>query len=169
MRDITAIMLGAVVLALVGCKDAKPRPKPRTYLALLGNKSDAVIEHIQSTCPGHLVDSSASQVRQLMCFLPDHVVYAVDFDGHQRVASLQIYGTLSDATAIYERAFAPIVPDELREILRESLRTPKHDWIFWRPGGAVAMLANVNDLAEGRSDLIMWSVLDVDGTYSIEP
>jgi hypothetical protein len=169
MRNITAITLGAVVLALVGCNDAKPQPKPRTYLALLGNKSDAVIEHVQSTCPGHVVDLNSDGITNVMCFLPDYVYYAVVFDHRARIRSLEIYGTLIDATAIYERAFAPIVPDELREILRESLRTPKHDWIFWRPGGAVTMYAKVDDLLEGQQAYISWSVLDVDGTYSIEP
>ena len=64
MRNTVTILLAAL-LAFGGCKDST-KPKPQTYIALLGKKSDAVIKHFKATCPGNVFQTGNS----LGCYLP---------------------------------------------------------------------------------------------------
>lgn len=156
---------------LVACGDTKTPPKARTYLALLGNKSEAVLKHVESTCTGRVIRSTAPGVMSISCHLSDHVSYSVVFEEVRgRIRELEIEGTLADALPIYDRAFAPIVPDETRVILRTSLREPQRTEVFRKSGGEVAMyVSDLKRAHEGHAVRIAWSMVDLFGEYAPIP
>lgn len=159
----TAFVSGA--FALAACSDKKPPPKPRVRLALLGKNSAEVIAHFESTCPGRLIRAEKyPPIRRLACHLSNHAFYAMTFDdARERITELEIASTLADAFAIYDRAFAPIVPDETREVLRQSLREPSGTPVFRKSGGEVAMSFDVKRAREGNVTRIAWSMVDLVG------
>jgi hypothetical protein len=158
-RLLGSTALSCAVLVLLSCGEKKPVPEPpRIHLALLGKNSPDVIAHFESTCPGRHNRTESL----LSCHLPNRDTYSLVLDPkHERIGRLEISGTLADALQIYDRAFAPIVPEETREVLRASLLDPRQGDVFRKPGAAIRMyVGDVSRARAGEPVLFSWTMVD---------
>lgn len=172
------------IFALVACNDSKTEPKQPIYPALLGNRSRAVIEHFQATCSSKWASTSTTQleetryadlrlhvydngeIEQLQCHMSNFATYAIRFDAHGRIAAVIIAANGSDIVTLFERAVAPIVSDDVREPMRNSLGdlNPRH-FSFAREGASVVLLAPdwqhwQKDAKSNSSLWIAWHLAD---------
>jgi len=103
-------------LALLACSDSKSPPTPTRSTSLLGNKSDVAINHFESTCDGRLYRGV-----RLYCHLSGDTDYSIEFDKLDRTRVIEICATQVESLKIFERAFAEILPEEVREVIRQSI------------------------------------------------
>jgi hypothetical protein len=109
-------------VALLGCRSKGPPKRPPDVPALLGTRSEATTDHFVKTCPtGDVQGLETTYV--LDCQLGGQSRYVISFDDRSRVRDIELWG-LSDVAARehFDRAIAPILPPETRDVVSRSLQ-----------------------------------------------
>jgi hypothetical protein len=158
----TAILIA--VFDLGACSDTKPPRKRLPYQALLGSKSDAAISHLKAQCTGTLRSDYIEPIEMWKCELPNNVYYTIDFDGRGRIIKIKINAPESDTMEIFDRVVTPIVPADIRDVMRRSIAEPDR-FEFSKPGGLVFAFAPRWRRGEGCKTIdgscsIMWHLED---------
>lgn len=133
----------ALGFVLVGCRAKADSP------ALLGTKTDAVVKQLEASCTGHTrtdsVEANGFRSEWIECSLPEHEGYTVTFDQKDRISKIEISGSKEQALATFDQSIAPIVPQDVRQKMRDSVATADPAVFATKPGPCI-------DLVETKAD-----------------
>jgi hypothetical protein len=153
-----------MLLGSGACNDPKPPRKRLPYQTLLGTKSDAVISLLESRCRGRVTHDAVERTEWVTCELPNKAHYSIAFDHRDRIKSISINAEESEAFEMFDRVVAPVVPADIRDVMRRSIAEPDR-FEFSKPGGLVFAFAPSWRRGEGWKTIdgwcsIMWHLED---------